>query len=119
VIEKPAEKIQEYIEHRLQREREILDVIRRDGPVTGVHITTVLYKALFQTLNVYQIPNFSFKDLLATRRIGAYYNVRHHLTKLLAEGKIQNVGLGIGQFGFGLYKLAPDKEDSERRRSKL
>ncbi|KAL3097179.1 hypothetical protein niasHT_030174 [Heterodera trifolii] len=95
VIDNPREKVNEYIEHRLQREKEILKTIREEQPVSAIRIASMLY------------PN-----ILPTRRMGSLFNVRHHLAKLVSDGSIVNVGIG-----FGLYKLAEEKDRKNQSNS--
>uniref|UniRef100_A0A914HHV5 Beta-lactamase-like protein 2 homolog n=1 Tax=Globodera rostochiensis TaxID=31243 RepID=A0A914HHV5_GLORO len=92
VIENPQERVQEYIRHRLQRERDVLEVIRTEQPVTAMRITSMLYP-----------------HVLSGRKIGALQNMQHHLTKLVMDGAVVDVG-----FGFGMYKLAGDRGEQSR-----
>ena len=43
LIERPAEKIDEYLQHRAMREAQVLDLLRADGPIRIDAIVTVLY----------------------------------------------------------------------------
>ncbi|CAK5015405.1 unnamed protein product [Meloidogyne enterolobii] len=98
VVEDPKQKILEYIENRNRREQEILNVISNDGPATTMQITNSIYT-----------------NILPSRRLGALLNVRHHLVKLLAEGKIEDVGPSIGGLGFGLYVIADEKRKDKNK----
>lgn len=44
VIEEPKVKIKEYIDHRMQRERDIVDALRELGTATTMAITSAIYK---------------------------------------------------------------------------
>lgn len=99
VVEDPKQKIHEYIENRNRREQEILRIISNNGPSTTMQITNSIYT-----------------DILPSRRIGALLNVRHHLVKLLSEGKILDIGPSIGGLGFGLYRIV---EENGKNKNKL
>ncbi|KAF7635256.1 Metallo-beta-lactamase domain protein [Meloidogyne graminicola] len=99
VVEDPKRKIIEYIDNRNRREKEILEIISNDGPATTMQITNAIYK-----------------DILPSKRIGALMNVRHHLFKLLSEGKIKDIGPSVGGVGFGLYRIV---EENELNKNKL
>jgi len=75
VIDKPMEKITEYIEHRLKREREILAAITEMKTASGMDITNAVYK-----------------DIPLAVKMAALSNVKHHLSKLEKEGKIKKSG---------------------------
>ena len=53
VVEDPKQKISAYIQHRLQREREILEFIGREGVATAMQITNGLYKVRIELCNPY------------------------------------------------------------------
>ncbi|XP_022288500.2 endoribonuclease LACTB2-like [Crassostrea virginica] len=74
VISKPSEKIQYFINHRLQREKQILDVLEKN-PNTS-------FTAL-------EIVKSVYGELLPEIEIAAAGNVNHHLTKLLKDNKIE------------------------------
>lgn len=72
IVEQPNEKIQFYIQHRQQREDQILNAIQSSGkPVTPAQIVQLVYT---------DTP----KELFAAAEI----NVQHHLEKLIKEKKI-------------------------------
>lgn len=75
IIENAVEKVQFYINHRQERERQVLDtLIKSDKPLTAMQIVEVVYtdtpKKLFQA---------------------ASSNIFHHLTKLLKEAKVKKL----------------------------
>jgi glyoxylase-like metal-dependent hydrolase (beta-lactamase superfamily II) len=73
VVEDPIEKIQFYIHHRLQREKQILSALETsDVPLTPSEIVRKVYQ---------DTPEHLYP--------AAEVNVRHHLTKLVKENKIQ------------------------------
>ncbi|CAG7786216.1 unnamed protein product [Allacma fusca] len=73
VIDDPSEKIQFYIYHRLQREKQILSVIQAsEVPLTPTEIVRKVYQ---------DTPEYLYP--------AAEVNVRHHLTKLIKENRIQ------------------------------
>ncbi|CEF69584.1 Beta-lactamase-like protein 2 [Strongyloides ratti] len=74
VIKSPKDKITEYIKHRNQREEQILKCLEGKEYMTSMDITN----------NVYTDINLSVK-------IGAWNNVRNHLSKLLKEKKITEI----------------------------
>ncbi|VDK58245.1 unnamed protein product [Anisakis simplex] len=76
VIENPVEKIQEYINHRNQREQQILAVLSSCKTASSMHITNEIYK-----------------DISLGVKLGALNNVNHHLSKLLKENKVQKIGV--------------------------
>jgi ribonuclease/clavin/mitogillin len=71
IVWNAREKIEEYIEHRKQRERAILAGVR-----SGTRRTEDLVKAIYT-----DIPE-SFHSM-------AYFSVEAHLVKLIKEGKIR------------------------------
>ncbi|KAB7495195.1 Beta-lactamase-like protein 2-like protein [Armadillidium nasatum] len=73
VIENPIERIEFYISHRNERERQILDVFRQNATktFTPMELVEIIYK---------ETP----KELYTA----AAYNVSHHLKKLQKEEKI-------------------------------
>ncbi len=71
VIELPAEKIAEYIAHRLQRERQVLAAVAQ-GASTPAQIRQLVYPDL-------DSPLFA----------AAEGSVRAHLAKLLSEGRVR------------------------------
>lgn len=71
VINGAVEKIQYYIAHRQERERQILEVLLNNSPITVMRIVENVYK---------ETP----KELWPA----AAFNVHHHLTKLKKDGKI-------------------------------
>lgn len=70
VIDTPLAIIEEYIQHRLMRERQVLEVLR-DGPRTIADLVPRIYTDLPDALHA-----------LAARSVHA------HLLKLMAEGKV-------------------------------
>jgi glyoxylase-like metal-dependent hydrolase (beta-lactamase superfamily II) len=76
LIEQPAAKIEEYVTHRLERERQVLGVVARDGTTTIEPIVKELYA---------EVP----EDLHAM----AGMSVWAHLRKLADEGKVKGEAL--------------------------
>ncbi|XP_043285242.1 beta-lactamase-like protein 2 homolog [Venturia canescens] len=74
VIEDPAPKIQFYIEHRLKREAQILQVLSEHAKQKG--------------LSDMDIVAFMYQNVSKNLWPAAAVNVRHHLEKLLKEGKV-------------------------------
>ncbi|KAH7980056.1 hypothetical protein HPB49_012922 [Dermacentor silvarum] len=73
VISDPATKIKEYIEHRLQRERQILDCLPKAD--TGYKSTADIVKEIY-------------RETPAHLHAAAARNVDHHLNKLIKDGKV-------------------------------
>uniref|UniRef100_A0A0K0E5J2 Beta-lactamase-like protein 2 homolog n=1 Tax=Strongyloides stercoralis TaxID=6248 RepID=A0A0K0E5J2_STRER len=71
VITSPKDKITEYIKHRNQREEQILKCLEGKEYMTSMDITNDVYT-----------------DINLSLKIGAWNNVKNHLTKLLKEKKI-------------------------------
>ncbi|KAI4465288.1 endoribonuclease lactb2 [Holotrichia oblita] len=78
VIHSPQEKIQFYIDHRKQREEQILNVLKThsDKMFSPMDLVEQIY--INTPKNLYE---------------AAAYNVQHHLTKLLKENKIKQIDL--------------------------
>lgn len=77
VIDNPKTKIIEYVQHRLQREKQIIDELEKIGPsgLTAEELVQLIYV---------DTPKYLYK--------AAEYNVSHHLTKLVkgkTVGKIE------------------------------
>jgi ribonuclease/clavin/mitogillin len=73
VVPDPKETIQYYLDHRREREVQILEIIRQAGrPVTPGEIVKVAYQ---------DTPPFL--------HAAAEYNVRHHLDKLIKEKRVR------------------------------
>ncbi|XP_029164584.1 endoribonuclease LACTB2 [Nylanderia fulva] len=72
VLNDPLPRIEYYITHRIQREKEILRILeeQEDKPITGIEIVKLMYK---------DMPD---KWLIAA------YTVEQHLRKLQKEGKV-------------------------------
>jgi len=76
VVNDPIKRIQYYIQHRNEREKQILTAISESNhPLTIKEIVATVYKDTPQNL------------LLAAQE-----NVQHHLTKLQKQGKIKKIG---------------------------
>ena len=75
VVTDPVEKIQFYIQHRQQREDQILACITESGPVDSWQIVKIVYKETPEKLHP-----------------AANVNVNHHLEKLETEGRISRDG---------------------------
>ncbi|GAB6030761.1 hypothetical protein CHUAL_007610 [Chamberlinius hualienensis] len=69
VVTDAKPKIEEYISHRLARENQILDTLSK-------------------ALTVDEIVKIVYKETPEHLHPAAAYNVRHHLTKLLKDGKV-------------------------------
>lgn len=76
VISQPLEKIRWYMEHRMERERQIMKVLelRRGEPLCSLDIVREVYVDTPERL------------LLA-----AEVNVKHHLAKLVKENKVSQI----------------------------
>jgi len=76
VVDDPQVKIQYYLNHRLEREKQILEVIASSGKaITPEEIVKIAYKETPENLHK-----------------AAEYNVRHHLDKLLKEKRVLQRG---------------------------
>ena len=75
VVTDPVEKIQFYIEHRQQREDQILACVSKEGPVDSWGIVKIVYRETPEKLHG-----------------AANVNVNHHLDKLQHEGKLAREG---------------------------
>ena len=76
-IKDPREKIEYYIQHRNQREEQILECLKASGPITPMDIVKKIYVDTPESL----YP-------------AAEKNVTHHLGKLCKEGKAELTGDG-------------------------
>jgi glyoxylase-like metal-dependent hydrolase (beta-lactamase superfamily II) len=74
LIGKPEAKIKEYIEHRLMREQQVLDALRKGRETIGA-ITEMIYV-----------------DVSAPLKNIAEFSVQAHLIKLIKEGRVKNEG---------------------------
>uniref|UniRef100_A0A7E4W6N3 Beta-lactamase-like protein 2 homolog n=1 Tax=Panagrellus redivivus TaxID=6233 RepID=A0A7E4W6N3_PANRE len=72
VVEDPHSKINEYIEHRLKRERQIIASLRESA----------------SPLSTMDIVNSIYTDIPITVKLAAVANVKHHLTKLVKDGQV-------------------------------
>ncbi|XP_015787743.1 endoribonuclease LACTB2 [Tetranychus urticae] len=75
-VAKPEEKILEYINHRLAREKQILDCIGSAKSESGITIQ--------------EIVSIIYKDTPKHLHMAAASNVSHHLYKLLKDEKIES-----------------------------
>lgn len=71
IIDNPSPKIQYYIDHRNQREKQILEVLR---------------KSPHCNFNEMEIVEIIYKDTPKELHLAAAYNVNHHLKKLMKDG---------------------------------
>jgi len=76
VIEDPVERIQQYIDHRNERERQILSFLSSRAD---------------ETASSMDIVNGIYVGISAAVKLGAVGNVKHHLSKLLKEGRVEKV----------------------------
>jgi glyoxylase-like metal-dependent hydrolase (beta-lactamase superfamily II) len=74
VIRDPRGKIREYIDHRLARERQVLDCVRRGSLRTAAIVAEI------------------YRDVPAVLHPVAEKSVEAHLLKLLGEGRVTRVG---------------------------
>jgi len=72
LVGKPEAKIREYIEHRLMRQKQVLDALRK-GPETIGAITQTIYV-----------------DVSGPLKNIAEFSVQAHLIKLIKEGRVNN-----------------------------
>lgn len=77
IIEDPIQRIEYYINHRNERERQILDALTCNEPLTDMEIVKIVYDAT---------PNHLWP--------AAAVNVNQHLIKLAKEGKIVKIDNG-------------------------
>lgn len=88
----PVGVIETYIEHRKQREAQVLQVLgeaEQRGETGG--------------LTSLQLVQQIYTNLPPTLVLSAQWNIEHHLHKLLKEGKIRREGY------LGRWRLASDK----------
>lgn len=76
VIQDPLKKIQFYIDHRNQRERQILKVLKENAP---------------KTLSEMDIVHDVYENTPSKLIPAAAFNVNHHLLKLEKESRVRNV----------------------------
>uniref|UniRef100_A0AC34RQ23 Metallo-beta-lactamase domain-containing protein n=1 Tax=Panagrolaimus sp. JU765 TaxID=591449 RepID=A0AC34RQ23_9BILA len=74
VVANPETKIKEYIHHRLEREKQIIAALSESDTMTSMDIVNVVYKET--PLNL---------------KLAAVGNVRHHLSKLMKDGRVKQV----------------------------
>ncbi|PAV57731.1 hypothetical protein WR25_15852 [Diploscapter pachys] len=84
VIEEVEKKIEEYVEHRMKREREIVAVLKEAGEMTSMDITNKVYAEAPWSV-----------------RLAALNNVKLHLNKLIKDGRVDKIG-------FEMYKYLKD-----------
>ncbi|CAD5233373.1 unnamed protein product [Bursaphelenchus xylophilus] len=72
VIEDPKGKITEYVQHRMLRENQILEALKKAGNATNMDLTNAVYP-----------------DIPLSLKLGALGNVDHHLSKLVKDGKVK------------------------------
>ncbi|XP_037080170.1 endoribonuclease LACTB2-like [Pollicipes pollicipes] len=73
VVENPVEKIQHYIDHRLERERQLMTALRASDP--DARTVAELVKTVYTDIPFYM-------------RRPASVNVKHHLDKLVKDGAV-------------------------------
>ncbi|KAL6722845.1 hypothetical protein Aduo_017929 [Ancylostoma duodenale] len=78
VVEKCDEKVDEYVEHRMKRENEIVDVLRKLREATSMDITVLVYT-----------------DAPLSVRLAALNNVKLHLNKLIKDGRVETTLSGM------------------------
>jgi glyoxylase-like metal-dependent hydrolase (beta-lactamase superfamily II) len=71
LVGKPEAKIKEYIQHRLMREQQVIDALRKDRNTIS-DITALIYV-----------------DVSAPLKRVAEFSVQAHLEKLMAEGRVK------------------------------
>ncbi|CAB3403826.1 unnamed protein product [Caenorhabditis bovis] len=81
VINDVAKKIEEYIEHRMKREREIVAVLKDHDEISSMDITNQVYK-----------------DTPWAVRLAALNNVKLVLNKLIKDGVVTNVGFEMYRY---------------------
>lgn len=74
LVGKPEAKIKEYIQHRIMREQQVIDALRKDHNTIG-DITAVIYV-----------------DVSAALKRVAEFSVQAHLEKLMAEDRVKQEG---------------------------
>ncbi|KAE9551324.1 hypothetical protein FO519_005475 [Halicephalobus sp. NKZ332] len=74
IIESPEAKIQEYIHHRMERERQIVAALSPTDSMTSMDVTNAVYQ-----------------NLSTFVKLGALSNVKHHLTKLIKDGRVKEI----------------------------
>jgi len=97
VVDDPEVKIKEYIEHRMKREREIVNVLGKLGTATTMAITSAIYKVSVDDTAVYASNKQlnTFQDVPLSVKFGAMRNTRQHIEKLLTESKLKEVAMGV------------------------
>ncbi|CAI5442079.1 unnamed protein product [Caenorhabditis angaria] len=88
VIEKVDEKVDEYIEHRMKREREILEVLKKNEEISSMDITNQVYASSPWAV-----------------RLAALNNVKLVLKKLQKDGIVENPA-------FEMFKYIGNTEES-------
>ncbi|XGW34948.1 hypothetical protein V3C99_018752 [Haemonchus contortus] len=81
VVEKCDEKVNEYVQHRMKRENEIVKALVTLGEATSMDITVIVYA-----------------DAPLSVRLAALNNVKLHLNKLVKDGRVE-VGTS------GMYRM--------------
>ena len=76
VIDRPVDVMTQYIQHRLERERQILACLRETGPDAGAIVSRI------------------YVGLAESRRVAARLTVEAHLEKLRDEGRLEQDGTG-------------------------
>ena len=78
VIDDPKPRIQEYVAHRHDRERQVLALLKREGPIKIPDMVTVLY---------------ADRELHPKLVEAAGWQLHAHLLKLKAEGKVRGTSV--------------------------
>lgn len=76
ITQEPLKKIQYYIDHRLQREKQILNTLGNN------------FSESFTEMDLVKII---YTDVSPKMYEAAAFNVNHHLVKLLKENRVQKV----------------------------
>ncbi|KJH43944.1 metallo-beta-lactamase domain protein [Dictyocaulus viviparus] len=81
VVEKCEQKVDEYIQHRMKRENQIIETLQKLGEATSMDITVAVYS-----------------DSPLSVRLAALNNVKLHLNKLIKDEQVE-------MSSFGVYRL--------------
>uniref|UniRef100_A0A8R1DMW7 Beta-lactamase-like protein 2 homolog n=1 Tax=Caenorhabditis japonica TaxID=281687 RepID=A0A8R1DMW7_CAEJA len=95
VIDAVDAKVDEYIEHRMKREREIVAVLKEHDEITSMDVTNTVYQSSPWAV-----------------RLAALNNVKLVLKKLVKDGKVENLY-------FETYKWVGEKKETKSESSNL
>ena len=89
MIYNPDQKIDQYIEHRIKRENQIINILKQ------VLFATFMKYKVFQLgqANALEVTATLYSNLPKSVQIGAFGNIRQTLEKLIQDERVVRAGL--------------------------